>query len=141
LLFMHTPEDTRHAEAARKRFAFEEIFSIQIARAMERAENDAQASFPVPDGKALADKFLSSLPFPPTAAQRRAIGDILGDFKKPHPMARLLEGDVGSGKTLVAAASAYAVVNSRPPGRKSGTLQVAYMAPTEILAGQHFQSF
>ena len=56
-------------------------------------------------------------------------------------MARLLEGDVGAGKTLVAAAVAYAVVNSRPPQRASGTLQVAYMAPTEILAQQHFQSF
>ena len=56
-------------------------------------------------------------------------------------MARLLEGDVGAGKTLVAAAAAYAVVTSRPPGRTSGTLQVAYMAPTEILAQQHFQSF
>ena len=56
-------------------------------------------------------------------------------------MARLLEGDVGSGKTLVAAAVAYAAVNSRPPSRTSGTLQVAYMAPTEILAQQHFQSF
>src|SRR3989344_2436592 len=56
-------------------------------------------------------------------------------------MARLLEGDVGSGKTLVAAATSYAVVNARPPNRASGTLKVAYMAPTEILAGQHFQSF
>jgi ATP-dependent DNA helicase RecG len=56
-------------------------------------------------------------------------------------MARLLEGDVGSGKTLVAAATAYAVVSSRPAGQHYGTLQVAYMAPTEILAGQHFQSF
>src|SRR3972149_221068 len=56
-------------------------------------------------------------------------------------MARLLEGELGSGKTLVAAATSYAVVNSRPPNRQSGTLQVAYMAPTEILATQHFQSF
>ena len=141
LLYIHKPDNLKHAEAARKRFAFEEIFSIQVARARERAENDAQASFPIGSGEALAERFLASVAFPPTGAQHRAIGDILGDFGRTHPMARLLEGDVGSGKTLVAAATAYAVVNSCPPDRRSGTLQVAYMAPTEILAQQHFQSF
>src|SRR3989344_863147 len=141
LLYIHKPDDLKHAEAARKRFAFEEIFSIQVAQARERAENDAQASFPVALGEALVERFLASVPFPPTAAQSRGIADILGDFGRTHPMARLLEGDVGSGKTLVAAATAYAVVNSCPPDRRSGTLQVAYMAPTEILAQQHFQSF
>lgn len=141
LLYIHKPDELKHAEAARKRFAFEEIFSIQVARARERSENDTLTSFPIREGAALAQKFLSTVPFPPTGAQKRAITDILADFEKPHPMARLLEGDVGSGKTLVAAATAYAVVQSRPPGRASGTLQVAYMAPTEILAQQHFQSF
>ncbi|OGG62989.1 hypothetical protein A3C21_03230 [Candidatus Kaiserbacteria bacterium RIFCSPHIGHO2_02_FULL_59_21] len=141
LLAAHRPKTEREAEAARKRFAFEEIFSIQVARARERAENDVQKSFPVKNGDELARRFLDSVALRPTGAQERAIADILGDFKKPHPMARLLEGDVGSGKTLVAAATAYAVVNSRPPGGESGTLQAAYMAPTEILAGQHFQSF
>ena len=141
LLYIHKPDELRHAEAARKRFAFEEIFAIQIARARERQENDSLASFPIREGAALAEKFLSTVPFPPTGAQERAIAGILADFGKQHPMARLLEGDVGSGKTLVAAAVAYAVVNSRPPQRTSGTLQVAYMAPTEILAQQHFQSF
>ena len=141
LVWIHTPEKLTHAETARKRFAFEEIFTIQVAQAKERAENDAQAAFPVRDAEALAEKFLGSAPFPPTQAQRRAVADILADFARQSPMARLLEGDVGSGKTLVAAATAYAVVNSRPPGRTSGTLQVAYMAPTEILAQQHFLSF
>ena len=145
LLYIHKPDELKHAEAARKRFAFEEIFAIQVARARERQENDTLASFSIREGARFAQKFLSTIPFPPTSAQRRAITDILGDFNPPaggaHPMARLLEGDVGSGKTLVAAASAYAVVNSRPPLRASGTLQVAYMAPTEILAQQHFQSF
>ena len=141
LIWIHTPEKKSHAEAARKRFAFEEIFVIQLARAKERAMNDAEPAFAIKDGNDLAQKFLETIPFAPTKAQERAINDILADFGKPHPMARLLEGDVGSGKTLVAAASAYAVVHSRPPGRQSGTLQVAYMAPTEILAAQHFQSF
>ncbi len=141
LVWIHKPEKQAHAEVARKRFAFEEIFALQIARARERADNDTQSSFAILKGAELADTFLRSIPFPPTPAQARAIKDILADFEKHHPMARLLEGDVGSGKTLVAAATAYAAVNSRPPNRMSGNLQVAYMAPTEILAGQHFQSF
>lgn len=139
-VWIHKPEKESHAEAARKRFSFEEIFSLQVTRAMERAENDSLPGFNI-DGAVLAEKFLSSIPFPPTQAQRRAIADILENLAQPHPMARLLEGDVGSGKTLVAAATAYAVVNSRPRGQNFGTLQVAYMAPTEILATQHFESF
>lgn len=138
---IHAPEEKKHADAARKRFSFEEIFTLQVARAKERAENAHERAFEITDAHAHAARFLSSIPFPPTRAQQQAIDDILGDFARRHPMARLLEGDVGSGKTLVAAASAYAVVHARPPGRVSGTLQVAYMAPTEILAGQHFNSF
>ncbi|MDZ4226873.1 MAG: ATP-dependent DNA helicase RecG, partial [Patescibacteria group bacterium] len=141
LLYIHKPDTLAHAEAARKRFSFEEIFTIQIARARERAENDALSSFPVHEGAVLAKRFLGSTEMSPTSAQSRVIGEILSDFEKRNPMSRLLEGDVGSGKTLVAAATAYAIVNSRPPGRDSGTLQVAYMAPTEILAQQHFRSF
>lgn len=141
LVYIHTPTKQSHASAARKRFAFEEIFTMQVARAQERAESDAEPSFAMADTAARAERFLSSLDIEPTGAQRRAIADILADLEGRSPMARLLEGDVGSGKTLVAAASAYATVTSRPPGRSSGTLQVAYMAPTEILAQQHFESF
>lgn len=143
LIHIHRPNKDAHASAARKRFSFEEIFSMQVAHAKARAENAALPSFAFPDAAAHVERFLASLSFAPTNAQLRAIKDILGNFdsRDAHPMARLLEGDVGSGKTLVAAATAYAVVHARPPGRTSGTLQVAYMAPTEILAGQHFQSF
>ncbi len=158
LVWIHTPEKETHAEAARKRFAFEEIFALQIVRAQDRAENDAQSSFPIQDGALQAKRFLKTTPYAPTGAQTRAIHEILKDFQGAHPMARLLEGDVGAGKTLVAAAAAYTIVTSRPPlklasgefgrlpdgsvaNRLSGTLQVAYMAPTEILAQQHFQSF
>ena len=140
LIWIHMPEKETHAESARKRFAFEEIFTLSVVRARERAENDAQPGFQI-HGHELVQKFLETITFSPTGAQHRAIAEIVGDLEKPHPMARLLEGDVGSGKTLVAAAASYAVVHARPPGRQSGTLQVAYMAPTEILAGQHFQSF
>lgn len=141
LAWIHTPADPKHAEAARKRFAFEEIFALQVARAKDRHENESEPAFMIQGGTQAAARFLDSLPIQPTGAQRRAITDIVHDFEQPHPMARLLEGDVGSGKTLVAAAAAYAVVTSRPPNRQSGTLQVAYMAPTEILAQQHFLSF
>ena len=140
LVWIHRPEKEAHAEAARKRFAFEEMFVLSVARAKERHENASRPGYAI-EGDALAAQFLSTIPFPPTRAQERAIKDILGDMARPSPMARLLEGDVGSGKTLVAAACAYAAVQSRPSGQSFGTLQVAYMAPTEILAKQHFDSF
>ena len=120
LRYVHVPEDLRHAEAARKRFSFEEIFSIQVSRALERAQNDAQPSFPIKNAEVAAKTFLGTIPFPPTSAQQRAIRDMCGDFEGGHPMARLLEGDVGSGKTLVAATTSYAVVTSRPEGAPLG---------------------
>lgn len=141
LIWIHKPEKESHAEAARKRFAFEEMFALLVARAKERAENDALPAFQIDRGDEFARKFLESTPLEPTGAQHTAINEILADIKKNHPMARLLEGDVGSGKTLVAAAASYAIVSSSPKGQNFGTLQVAYMAPTEILAAQHFQSF
>src|SRR3989338_2958218 len=90
LVYIHTPEKEGHAEAARKRFAFEEIFSLQVVRAMERAQNDVQTSFPITDAGNQAKKFLLANPFPPTGAQSRAIQDVLEDFSKSHQMARLL---------------------------------------------------
>src|SRR3989344_4029424 len=120
LLWIHLPEEERHALAARKRFAFEEIFTIQVTRAKDKAENAMLPSFRIIDAADHAERFLAGIDFKPTNAQKRAIAEIIKDFEKPHPMARLLEGDVGSGKTLVAAATAYAVVHSRPPGRVSG---------------------
>ncbi len=140
LHWIHRPEKQVHAEAARKRFAFEEMFVLSVARAKDRHENSARSGYQVAAAD-LSNQFLASIPFPPTSAQRRAIGEIVHDLQKPHPMSRLLEGDVGSGKTLVAAACAYAVVHARPLNQSYGTLQVAYMAPTEILAKQHFESF
>ncbi|NBV77412.1 ATP-dependent DNA helicase RecG [bacterium] len=141
LIWIHTPEKESHALTARKRFAFEEIFVIQTVRAQERVQNNTLHAFPILDAPKSVEEFIVSAPFPPTRAQKRAISEIISDFTKQHPMARLLEGDVGAGKTWVAAAASYAVVKSRPPSRNSGTLQVAYMAPTEILAQQHFESF
>jgi ATP-dependent DNA helicase RecG len=141
MVWMHVPDELKHTEAARKRFAFEEIFVLQVAQALERKENAAESSISLSDPESRIDAFIASVGMIPTGAQARAITEIANDLSAPHPMARLVEGDVGSGKTLVAAAAAYAAVTSRPNGRVSGTLQVAYMAPTEILAQQHFESF
>ncbi len=140
LVWIHAPHEPSHAEMARKRFAFEEIFALHIARAQERHENDAAGAITIADASARADAFIDSLDITPTGAQTRAIEEIATGLAAAHPMARLLEGDVGSGKTLVAAAAAYAAITSRPQGRASGTLQVAYMAPTEILAAQQFET-
>lgn len=146
LQFVHTPQKLRDAHAARKRFAFEEIFYIQIQKAKERREANAADAYTITTDPAHIAAFTTQLPFPLTNAQQRAIAAIAADFGGSCAMSRLLEGDVGSGKTAVAAATAYAVVTSRPPEGRSaslafGALQVAYMAPTEILATQHFESF
>jgi ATP-dependent DNA helicase RecG len=146
LIWIHTPKKAEHAESARKRFAFEEVFYIQTAKARERAAITVSSSYVVKTETDHLMEFTKRFPFPLTNAQKKAITDIMKDFAGKHPMSRLLEGDVGSGKTAVAATTAYAVATSRPPeGLASklqyGNLQVAYMAPTEILAKQHFESF
>jgi ATP-dependent DNA helicase RecG len=144
LVFIHAPRKIRDAEGARKRFAFEEVFALQIVMQQRRRMLLREEALPVEvDDAALArlDDFISSFPFPATGAQTRAIEAITSDFGKTHPMLRLLEGDVGSGKTAVAAATAYLVATSTPKGRMAGTLQVAYLCPTEILAKQHFSTF
>jgi ATP-dependent DNA helicase RecG len=151
LVWMHAPKSKDNADAARKRFAFEEVFLLQLSLAESRRMTAREKALPVTvNREALAD-FVKSFPFPPTDAQTHAIADVLSDFERTQPMRRLLEGDVGSGKTAVAAATAYLVATSRPPAdkkvggktvlRQGGTLQVAYMCPTEILAKQHFATF
>ena len=141
LVWIHQPQSTDDAEAARKRFAFQEVFIIQTTKLRERHGTDSQPSIHIPDARAKAAEFVRRLPFAPTKGQQDAIDTILADMSAGPAMSRLLEGDVGSGKTAVAAATAYSVVMSAPKERPSATLQVAYMAPTEILAEQHFQSF
>jgi ATP-dependent DNA helicase RecG len=145
-IWIHSPKKADHAASSRKRFAFEEVFYIQIKKAQERAAVSAASTYTFNTSPDHAEQFIERFPFPLTKAQDEAIKTILGDFSGNHAMSRLLEGDVGSGKTAVAATTAYAVATSRPPeglGKKLefGNLQVAYMAPTEILAKQHFESF
>ncbi len=141
IVWMHAPQNKNDALSARKRFAFEEIFFIQLARQKERALRAKDPAFVIDKSFEELKPFVSRFPFSPTEAQKKSIETILSDFKRGAPMARLLEGDVGSGKTAVAAATAYAVAAARPKGQNFGSLQIAYMAPTEILAKQHFESF
>ncbi len=141
LVWVHTPHNLKDAEAARKRFAFEEVFMIQLERGRERAEQAREKSYSINAPRQDIDAFMREFPFESTTAQKRAIDAILKDMYSGRPMSRLLEGDVGSGKTAVAATAAFAAVRTRPEGQTFGTLQVAYMAPTEILAKQHFLSF
>jgi ATP-dependent DNA helicase RecG len=146
LVWVHSPKKARDAEAARKRFAFEEVFYIQVQKAIERQAVSAADTYHVQTSSEHIKKFTDRFPFSLTESQNKAISAIAKDFVDNHAMSRLLEGDVGSGKTAVAATTAYAVATSRPPEGLAkkieyGNLQVAYMAPTEILAKQHFESF
>ncbi len=143
LIWIHTPKNKNDAEAARKRFAFEEVFCIQLERQHDKHEHRKNKSFKiqVDENKEKIAKFLKTFPFELTKSQKNSINVILEDMGRGFPMSRLLEGDVGSGKTAVAATATYAVVSTRPTGQNFGNLQVAYMAPTEILATQHFESF
>lgn len=141
LAWVHAPRKESESKAARKRFAFEEIFFIQLARLRQKAEYEKNPAFACSAPIAETTRFIKKFPFPLTGAQKKCIDSILSDIGSHSPMSRLLEGDVGSGKTAVAAVTAHAVVSSRPDKQDFGNLQVAYMAPTEILASQLFDSF
>jgi ATP-dependent DNA helicase RecG len=149
LIWMHSPKTQKDALAARKRFAFEEVFLIQVQRQIQKKENESKKSYLIDISKNTLKEFTEKLPFKLTDAQDKSIKDIFSDFKTEKAMSRLLEGDVGSGKTAVAAATAYSVVKTRPPASASsgvakqsfGNLQIAYMAPTEVLAKQLFENF
>ncbi len=141
LVWIHTPKTKEDNISARKRFAFNEVFYIQLLKQQDRYENNEKHSLKVTVDEEKIKEFMERFPFEATDAQKKAIADIVSDFKKDRPMSRLLEGDVGSGKTAVAASTIYSVTTSRPPNQDFGALQTAYMVPTEILAKQHFESF
>ncbi|PIR68304.1 DNA helicase RecG [Candidatus Nomurabacteria bacterium CG10_big_fil_rev_8_21_14_0_10_35_16] len=147
LIWIHKPKNKKDAESARKRFAFEEVFQIQLERQHDKFIYRKNKSFQVTTEVKKVEEFVNRFPFKPTKSQQKSIETILSDITKNFPMSRLLEGDVGSGKTAVAATAAYITVNQRPfdfiknKFQTFGNLQVAYMAPTEILAVQHFESF
>jgi len=127
---IHEPVTMEEAEQAKKRLIFEEFFVFSAGLSLMRQARAGKTAEPyvAPD----MAPFHGALPFRLTHAQQRAVDEILADFRRGAPMNRLLQGDVGSGKTMVAAASAYAAAMNRK--------QTALMAPTEILAEQHFSS-
>jgi ATP-dependent DNA helicase RecG len=127
---IHLPNSPEEAESARKRLALDELLILQLEnkfRKIKWQENDLAHEFKINDNH--INDFINGLPFSLTRAQAKVIVEILDDLKKDTPMNRLLEGDVGSGKTVVAAVAAFAAF-------KNG-LQTAIMAPTQILAAQH----
>jgi ATP-dependent DNA helicase RecG len=141
MIWIHSPQKESDALSARKRFAFEEVFFIQLEKQREKREYQKNPAFTIEKTTEELEKFTSRFPFAQTEAQNKAVADIMRDFARGHAMSRLLEGDVGSGKTAVAATTVYATTTTRPKNQNYGTLQTAYMCPTEILATQHFESF
>ena len=127
---IHEPNSMAEAELAKKRMIFEEFFVFSAGLSLMRAARKKKKTEPYTDFDMAP--FYDSLPFTLTGAQSRAVGEILEDFRRGIPMNRLVQGDVGSGKTMVAAAAAYCAA-------RNGA-QTALMAPTEILAEQHFAS-
>ncbi len=129
LLTMHFPDDTDEVIAAKERLAFEELFQLLLASQLNRQENSKLNGYKIPFDKAIVTNFVKKLPFELTDAQRKAAWDIIQDLESEVPMNRLLQGDVGSGKTVVAGLVASEVAHFG--------FQTALMAPTEILASQH----
>ena len=127
---IHCPATEEEAFAARRRLIYEELLVLQLG--IGRMKNHGAASTGAPMKKADASPFWESLPFSPTGAQRRAVEEILTDMSGETSMNRLLQGDVGSGKTLVAAAAIWACIRAG--------YQAALLAPTEILASQHAEN-
>ncbi len=127
---IHEPASMQEAEMAKKRLIFEEFFVFSAGLALMRAKRATKQTPPYTKTDLTA--FYSALPFTLTGAQRRAIGEIATDLQRGAPMNRLVQGDVGSGKTMVAAAAAYLAIQNGH--------QAAMMAPTEILAEQHYAS-
>ena len=130
---IHFPDSRMDAARATKRLAFDEFLMIQLGMLQRRREwQESQKGMAMPSDSAKLDDFLRSLPFELTGAQRRVVSEILKDIASTVPMTRLLQGDVGSGKTVVAAAALLVAVQNGAQG--------AIMAPTEILAEQHYKN-
>ncbi|MEZ4651489.1 MAG: ATP-dependent DNA helicase RecG [Candidatus Eisenbacteria bacterium] len=131
---IHFPGTMEDAQEARDRLAFEEFFALQVALGLVKRRRASEAVAPVLAGSGELDgKLRAGLPFALTDGQERVLKEIRGDLALARPMSRLLQGDVGSGKTIVAALAAATAIESGA--------QVAFMAPTELLAIQQFESF
>lgn len=129
---MHFPKAMEDVAKARERLAYEELFELLLASQLNKQENQKLAGHHIPFDVDVVKQFVAKLPFELTGAQRRAAWDILQDFERATPMNRLLQGDVGSGKTVVAGLAARQAAHHG--------YQTALMAPTEILASQHAET-
>lgn len=129
LTSIHFPETSQQLAAAKERIGFEELLSMLMASLLNKQDSGKLNGWPIEFDAAKAQSFVGTLPFKMTAAQKKAAWEILQDLAKPEPMNRLLQGDVGSGKTVVAAMAAFMAARAG--------FQTAFMAPTEILASQH----
>ena len=132
LEFVHFPENDDMLARAKKRLGFEEVFNLSLASLLNKYDNDAESTISIPFKEDIAKKFVKELPFKLTDAQRKVIWKIYLDLSRGIPMNRIVEGDVGSGKTVVATMAALMVVVAG--------YQVAIMAPTELLARQHYET-
>jgi ATP-dependent DNA helicase RecG len=132
ILAMHFPESVEQLEAARRRLGFEEVFGLALASLMNKIEASKEKAHVIPFNEKLIQQFVTDLPFKLTDSQRQVVWQIYQDMQREMPMNRLLEGDVGSGKTVVAAMASALVIDCG--------YQVALMAPTELLAQQHANS-
>jgi ATP-dependent DNA helicase RecG len=131
--FIHFPESWDDERLARERLKFDELFFLELGVAFRKHRVEAETEGAAHDtGGELASRYVEALPFDLTDAQRRAIDEVAADMARPRPMNRLLQGDVGSGKTVVALSACLVAVRSGH--------QAAIMAPTEVLAGQHFRT-
>lgn len=128
---IHFPKNREQMEQAKRRLVFEELFSLQVA--LKRLKNETRETSSYRVGTDCTEKWIATLPFSLTGAQRRVIGEAVADMQSGKQMNRLLQGDVGSGKTAVAAALCYQVIQNG--------YQAAVMAPTEVLAEQHYRTF
>ncbi|PLX25731.1 DNA helicase RecG, partial [Candidatus Parcubacteria bacterium] len=129
---IHFPSDENKLKLATKRLKFQELFYLQCKYRLAKQDYQAQKSYKISPHKETLNQTVNKLPFQLTMDQQSSLADILADLQKDHPMNRLVEGDVGSGKTVVAMLAALATI--------SADFQTALMAPTEILANQHFVS-
>lgn len=140
IVYLHRPPPDADVESmlagrhpCQQRLAFEELLAHYLSLKSLRALADSEAAPPLDGGGDKVDAFIRDLPFELTAAQQRVVEDILSDLQRPHPMMRLIQGDVGSGKTVVAAIACLKAI--------ACGIQAAIMAPTELLAEQHWRSF
>ncbi len=133
LFSLHFPKDVEHEQIARKRFAFDEMLFVQLKALQVKALFETAKAKALPFDETLVKKFIATLPFTLTNAQRKASYEILQDMARPRAMNRLLNGDVGSGKTIVAALASFVTAENQH--------QTVLLAPTEVLARQHFESF